>query len=145
MTISLRTSIKVNYPSLSFMSLPLSIRLTGLAFQGVIAVAYEGDRKRLHVSILDGNEKGTAAGQNLLRNVTVESEVGQSDKLVIKDMAKVEQFVVDVARKALEVSGYKRAFQAKAHVRSCINRTRSHGQTSSPSLGRKLSVDAHPI
>ena len=104
MTISMRTSIRVNYPSLSFMSLPLSIRLSGLAFQGVVAVAYEGDRKRLHVTILDGNEKGTASGHNLLRKVVVESEVGQTDKLVLKDMANIEQFVLDVARKALEVS-----------------------------------------
>jgi hypothetical protein len=86
------------------MSLPLSIRLSGLAFQGVVAVAYEGDRKRLHVTILDGNEKGTASGHNLLRKVVVESEVGQTDKLVLKDMVNIEQFVLDVARKALEVS-----------------------------------------
>lgn len=108
-SISLRTSIRVNYPSLSFMSLPLNIRLSGLAFEGTVAVAYEGDRKRLHVSILDGNEKAATVSSNLLRNVTVESEVGQADKLVIKDMATVQQFVLDVARKALEVSAYYRS------------------------------------
>merc|ERR1711939_829343 len=101
LSIAFRTAIRVNYPSFAFMSLPLALRLSALAFEGTLVVAYEGDKKRLHVSVLDEDRDRVAAGHRLLRNVTVESEVGQADKLVLKDVEKVEQFVLDAARKAL--------------------------------------------
>ena len=101
MLISLSTSIKINYPSPSFMCLPLNMRLSGVAFEGVFVVAYEGDRKRLHISILDSDRLEGAQGHTLLKSMTVESEVGQTDKLVLKDVGKVEQFVLDTARKAI--------------------------------------------
>lgn len=105
MSISLSTTLKVNYPSPSFMSLPLNLRITGLAFEGMLVVAYEGDKKRLHVSVLDENDpKRTKVvkGETLLKHAVIESEVGQMDKLVLKDVAKVEQFVLEMARKALQ-------------------------------------------
>jgi distribution and morphology protein 12 len=108
MSISLSTTLKVNYPSPSFMSLPLNLKITGLAFEGLLVVAYEGDKKRLHVSILDeaepNNRNKVVKGHHLLKHAFVESEVGQADKLVLKDVAKVEQFVLEMARKALQVS-----------------------------------------
>ncbi|CAD6589083.1 MAG: Mitochondrial distribution and morphology protein 12 [Cyphobasidiales sp. Tagirdzhanova-0007] len=94
MSISVQTSIKVNYPSTSFMSLPLSMQVSAIAFEGIIIIAYEGDRKRLHVSIVDMERSEGSQG--------LKSEVGQSDKLVLKDVGKVEQFVLDTASKALE-------------------------------------------
>lgn len=106
MSISLSTTLKVNYPSPSFMSLPLNLRITGLAFEGLLVVAYEGDKKRLHVSVLDESDPDRTKivkGANLLKHAFVESEVGQADKLVLKDVAKVEQFVLEMARKALQV------------------------------------------
>lgn len=106
MSISLSTTLKVNYPSPSFMSLPLNLKITGLAFEGLLVVAYEGDKKRLHVSVLDEANPSRAKvvkGENLLKHAFVESEVGQADKLVLKDVAKVEQFVLEMARKALQV------------------------------------------
>lgn len=105
LSIAFETALRVNYPSFAFMSLPLALRLSGLAFEGTLVVAYEGDKKRLHVSILDDDDRTkVAAGHRLLRSVRVESEVGQADKLVLKDVEKVEQFVLDAARKALQVS-----------------------------------------
>lgn len=55
-TLSLSTSLLINYPSPSFMSLPISLRLAGLFFDGELVVAYEGDKRRAHVSILDPND-----------------------------------------------------------------------------------------
>lgn len=110
MSIALNTTLKVNYPSPSFMSLPLNLRISSLAFQGLLVVAYEGDKKRLHITLLDSdddksdpNRSKVVKGESLLKNAVVESEVGQSDKLVLKDVAKVEQFVLEMARKALQV------------------------------------------
>ena len=116
-SMTIQTSLRVNYPSLSFMSLPLHLRLSGFAFAGLLAVAYEGDRKRLHVSLLEddmpndgsngvarGMHAGESIGSKLLRSIVVESEVGHLDKLVLKDVENIEQFILHAARKALEVS-----------------------------------------
>lgn len=130
MSISLSTTLKVNYPSPSFMSLPLNLRITGLAFEGMLVVAYEGDKKRLHVSILDEsdpNRTKIVKGANLLKHAFVESEVGQADKLVLKDVAKVEQFVLEMARKALQVRTSIDYFVRDTSQTECcsfINRTR---------------------
>lgn len=116
MTVGIQTSIRVSYPTLSFMSLPFSMTLTSLAFEGIVVVAYEGDRQRLHISILDTDSHKEGArhhpgvhdlrattGAKLLKNIKVESEVGQIDKLVLRDVRRVEQFVIGIAHKALQV------------------------------------------
>lgn len=111
LSLGISTSLLINYPSLGFMSLPLSLTLTGLAFDGTLVVAYEGGRRRVHLSILDpgptegggggGGGKETP-GMRVLRSVVVESEVGQADKHVLKNVGKVEKFVLEVARKTIE-------------------------------------------
>lgn len=114
MHIGLATSLLVNFPSPLFMSLPLKLAVTSLAFSGTFIVAYEGDRRRVHLSILDpkeaedGNDtsqwtfESPTAGARILSSAVVESEVGQSDKHVLKNVGKVEKFVVDVMRTTLE-------------------------------------------
>lgn len=114
LTIGLSTSLLINYPSPRFMALPLKLLLTSLAFSGTFLVAFEGDRRRIHISILDplaedravnlgpGWRGGLTAGGRLLTGAVVESEVGQADKHVLKNVGKVEKFVLDVVRAALE-------------------------------------------
>ncbi|KDE07777.1 hypothetical protein MVLG_02046 [Microbotryum lychnidis-dioicae p1A1 Lamole] len=107
LSIGLATSLLINYPSPKFMALPLKLSITSLAFDGVMLVAFEGDRRRLHVSFVDPNQGqgglGVASpGARLLSGAVVESEVGQADKHVLKNVGKVEKFVVDVARASLE-------------------------------------------
>lgn len=121
MQIGLATSLLINYPSPAFMALPLKLLVTSLAFTGTFVVAYEGDRRRVHVSILDPRSEPGAGGEGeqpfayaagtrvprtagaiLLNGAVVESEVGQAEKHVLKNVGKVEKFVLDVARSALE-------------------------------------------
>lgn len=111
LTLGLATSLLINYPSPLFMALPLALTLTSLAFDGVFVVAFEGDRRRVHFSVVDpsppvghhAQSKGAAgAGVRLLKGANVESEVGQADKHVLKNVGKVEKFVLDVVRGALE-------------------------------------------
>ena len=114
MSIGMQTAIKINFPTISFVSLPLAMKLSAIAFDGVFVVAYEGDRKRLHISLhnadgLDGSKARNvspvhnARAADLLQDVRIESEVGTVDKLVLKDVRKIEQFVLDTARNALQV------------------------------------------
>ncbi|KAJ7811399.1 hypothetical protein B0H14DRAFT_3090624 [Mycena olivaceomarginata] len=118
--ITLTTSLLINYPSPMFMSLPIKLSVTGLIFTGEVAVAYEGARKRVHLcrNSLDSNgtppdldpdaidspmggayprsSKPLPVGQRLLPSIYIESEIGQTDKHVLKNVTR------DVIRKTVE-------------------------------------------
>ncbi|TCD67294.1 Mitochondrial distribution and morphology protein 12 [Steccherinum ochraceum] len=148
------TSLLINYPSPMFMSLPIKLSVTGLLFDGEVAVAYEGERRRVHLCVLDdldpycplagdrpkrGSGTGTGTpnssgggspenedettgnigmsmsmpgpnraakplpvGQRLLPSILIESEIGQTDKHVLKNVTRVERFIQDVIRKTVE-------------------------------------------
>ncbi|KAI0797462.1 hypothetical protein C8Q75DRAFT_1576 [Abortiporus biennis] len=134
------TSLLINYPSPMFMSLPIKLSVTGLIFDGEVAVAYEGERRRIHLCILDDLDpycplagdrpkrdtpssggtppeheddtpgsiphsrpsKPLPIGQRLLPSIYIESEIGQADKHVLKNVTRVERFIQDVIRKTVE-------------------------------------------
>lgn len=132
--IILTTSLLINYPSPMFMSLPIKLSVTGLLFDGEVAVAYEGQRRRVHLCILDDQDpygpagdrskrepfsstppeldddahvhtrpsKPLPVGQRLLPSIFIESEIGQADKHVLKNVTRVESFIADVIRKTVE-------------------------------------------
>lgn len=131
MRLTLTTSFIVNYPSPSFMTLPMKLSITGFIFTGEVVVAYEGHGQRLHLCIVDDldpyglsgtkssqssvysdqpfnepgiptSEKPLPAGIRLLPSIFIESEVGQTDKHVLKNGTRVERFIQDVLRKTLE-------------------------------------------
>jgi mitochondrial distribution and morphology protein 12 len=127
--LTLTTSLRINYPSPLFMSLPIKLSVTGLVFNGELAVAYEGGR-RVHLCVLDGLDpygpsarrasgsqgstpsdpegddahaaKPLPVGQRLLPEIFIESELGQADKHVLKNVTRVEKFIQDVIRKTIE-------------------------------------------
>jgi distribution and morphology protein 12 len=127
--LTLTTSLHINYPSPLFMSLPIRLSVTGLVFNGELAVAYEGGR-RIHLCVLDdldpygpsarrnsGSQGSTPSdpdaeddhgtkplpvGQRLLPNIFIESELGQADKHVLKNVTQVEKFIQDVIRTTIE-------------------------------------------
>jgi len=127
--LTLTTSLRINYPSPLFMSLPIKLSVTGLVFDGELAVAYEGGR-RVHLCVLDGLDpygpsarrasgsqgstpsdpegddahaaKPLPVGQRLLPEIFIESELGQADKHVLKNVTRVEKFIQDVIRKTIE-------------------------------------------
>ncbi|KAF8876812.1 hypothetical protein CPB85DRAFT_1378561 [Mucidula mucida] len=114
--ITLTTSLLINYPSPMFMSLPIKLSVTGLIFTGQVAVAYEGERRRVHLCVLDEmdpygphphpkadlDSKPPPVGQRLLPSIFIESEIGQADKHVLKNVTRVERFIQDVIRKTVE-------------------------------------------
>ncbi|KAH9079307.1 hypothetical protein EDB83DRAFT_2503780 [Lactarius deliciosus] len=104
--LTLTTSLHINYPSPLFMSLPIRLSVTGLVFNGELAVAYEGGR-RIHLCVLDDLDpydgtKPLPVGQRLLPDIFIESELGQADKHVLKNVTRVEKFIQDVIRKTIE-------------------------------------------
>lgn len=129
MRLTLTTSLIVDFPSTSFMTLPMKISVTGFIFIGEVVVAYESRGQRLHLCIVDdlhpygpksnqsavaysdhalsdagipASQKPLSAGIRLLPSIFIESEVGQADKHVLKNGTRVERFIQDVIRKTLE-------------------------------------------
>jgi mitochondrial distribution and morphology protein 12 len=128
--LSLTTSLLINYPSPMFLSLPIKLTVTGLEFTGEVVVAYEGasPRRRVHFCLLDdldpyglatsqvssssGEDRdgdlGAAAskplpiGQRLLPSIFIESEIGQADNHVLRNVTRVERFIQDAIRKTVE-------------------------------------------
>lgn len=124
---SLTAEILLDYPMESFVGIPLKLNITGLTFDGVALLAYI--KKRAHFCFLSpddaealvGSETGFAGlqtdaqGHNahpierpsiggLLENIRVESEIGGqgSGKQVLKNVGKVESFVLEQVRRIFE-------------------------------------------
>ncbi|KAH7086464.1 mitochondrial distribution and morphology protein 12 [Paraphoma chrysanthemicola] len=124
---SLTAEILLDYPMQSFVGIPLKLNITGLSFDGVAILAYI--KKRAHFCFLSpddaealvGSENGfegiqtDARGEHpqpvqrpkiggLLENIRVESEIGGqgSGKQVLKNVGKVESFVLEQVRRIFE-------------------------------------------
>ncbi|MCJ1419765.1 Mitochondrial distribution and morphology protein 12 [Xylographa parallela] len=127
--LSLTAEILLDYPMPSFVGIPLKLNITGLSFDGVALIAYL--RKRAHfcflgqedAEMLVGAESTVVASDDhaeaqghsrtdkhgeklggLLREIRVESEIGQKEggKQVLKNVGKVEKFVLDQVRRIFE-------------------------------------------
>jgi len=127
--LSLTAEILLDYPMPSFVGIPLKLNITGLSFDGVALIAYL--KKRAHFCFLgqedaevlvgaetvDHGSAGEGAIDNkfkvegkrdklggLLREIRVESEIGQKEggKQVLKNVGKVEKFVLDQVRRIFE-------------------------------------------
>lgn len=124
---SLTAEILLDYPMPSFVGIPLKLNITGLTFDGVAILAYI--KKRAHFCFLSpddadalvGGDTGfnglqtDSQGQNprpvqrpkiggLLEHIKVESEIGGqgSGKQVLKNVGKVESFVLEQVRRIFE-------------------------------------------
>ncbi|KAF2033142.1 hypothetical protein EK21DRAFT_59395 [Setomelanomma holmii] len=124
---SLTAEILLDYPMQSFVGIPLKLNITGLTFDGVAILAYI--KKKAHFCFLSpddaealvGSESGFEGMQTdshgehaqpiqrpkiggLLENIRVESEIGGqgSGKQVLKNVGKVESFVLEQVRRIFE-------------------------------------------
>lgn len=111
----------------SFVGIPLKLNITGLSFDGVALIAYL--RKRAHFCFLGPDDAQALVGVEghsydgehtqlgghysnpendrlggLLREIRVESEIGRKEggKQVLKNVGKVEKFVLEQVRRIFE-------------------------------------------
>lgn len=138
--IELTTELLLDYPARSFVSLPVRLVVTGMAFDGVACVAWMG--RRLHFCFLEeegaedapanftttgvpGSGANTPGGGTMsplpgggpaevatgarfqggmLKEIKVESEIGEKGKgkQVLKNVGKVERFVLEQVRRIFE-------------------------------------------
>ncbi|CBX97947.1 Mitochondrial distribution and morphology protein 12 [Plenodomus lingam] len=124
---SLTAEILLDYPMPSFVGIPLKLNITGLTFDGVAILAYI--KKRAHFCFLSPDDADALVGSDtafqglqtdaqgynpqpvqrptiggLLENIKVESEIGGqgSGKQVLKNVGKVESFVLEQVRRIFE-------------------------------------------
>ena len=116
---SLTAEILLDYPMPSFVGIPLKLNVTGISFDGVALLAYL--KKRAHFcflgqqdaeilvgaeNALDGPAKQNSSDKigGLLREIKVETEIGQKEggKQVLKNVGKVEKFVLEQVRRIFE-------------------------------------------
>lgn len=120
---TLTAEILLDYPMPSFVGIPLKLAITGMSFDGVSITAWI--KRKLHFCFLDPEdaaaltgdhppadarkEKGLkdstrASSAGLLQEIHVESEIGRQEdgKQVLKNVGKVEKFVLEQVRKIFE-------------------------------------------
>ncbi|RKF79385.1 Mitochondrial distribution and morphology protein 12 [Golovinomyces cichoracearum] len=114
--ISLTVDILLDYPMPSFVGIPIQLRITGLTFDGLAVLA--SIRKRAHFCFLSPEDALTAYGNesaeetrvnklkmnSILQEIKVESEIGKREygKQVLKNVGKVEKFVLEQVRRIFE-------------------------------------------
>ena len=118
----LTAEIMLDYPMPSFIKIPLRLSITGVSFDGVALLAYMG--KTMHFCFLDPEDANTLVGSSftqersephkqagkktsigsLLQEIRVETEIGrqESGKQVLKNVGKVERFVLEQVRRIFE-------------------------------------------
>ncbi len=124
LSLSLTAEILLDYPMPSFVGIPLKLQITGLSFDGVALVAYlkEPDKNKVHFCFLGAEDARAMVGDvggggvdgegiggegklgGLLREIRVESEIGRQEggKQVLKNVGKVEKFVLEQVRRIFE-------------------------------------------
>ncbi|KAF2664082.1 hypothetical protein BT63DRAFT_429620 [Microthyrium microscopicum] len=121
MSLVVTAEILLDYPMPSFVGIPLTLHITGFSFDGVAIVAYINRKVSCcflspedAVTVIgaggttseDGGEQEEQRGPlgGLLEEVRVESEIGLKDggKQVLKNVGKVEKFVLDQVRRIFE-------------------------------------------
>ena len=122
LNLSLTADILLDYPMPSFVGIPLKLNITGLVFDGIAILAYI--KKRAHFCFLSPEDAEALVGREndledkvhtpsttgrprfggLLEQIRVESEIGdkQTGKTVLKNVGKVEKFVLDQVRRIFE-------------------------------------------
>ena len=112
--LTLQTSLQVNYPSVGFMALPLKLSIVGMTLRAEVVLAFDAERNRVHLCVVDEEDgeddaEGTVSksggqvpiGQKILPSLTMETEIGDKDTHVLRNVGKVERFIGDVVRKTL--------------------------------------------
>ena len=88
-----------NYPSSSFISLPIRLTLTGVSFSGLALIA--SIRNRIHFCFLEDEENEEEEWEHILREIRLESEIGERGKGVLKNVGKVERFLLEQGRRII--------------------------------------------
>ncbi|KAK9454388.1 ERMES complex subunit MDM12 [Dipodascopsis uninucleata] len=101
--IILTATLRINYPSPNFLTLPIKLIVTGLEVDAMSVLAYIS--RQIHFSFISdvgsgNNSEPTHEHFEVLKNIKVESEIGDQvgKGAVLKNVGKVEKFVLERLR-----------------------------------------------
>lgn len=122
--LSLTAELLLDYPMPAFVGIPVHLKITGLSFDGVGVVAKIGRRAHFcflspedaqayadtpdrgdETAVDDGEKEEDGPIGGLLKEVKVESEIGQSGdggRQTLRNVGKVERFVLEKVRSIFE-------------------------------------------
>lgn len=92
--LGIKAELLLNYPSSSFVALPIHLNLTGFSFNGNAILASIGEK--VHFCFQDQE------GEDLLKSVSIESELGETTQGVLKNVKTVESFILEELRRILD-------------------------------------------
>lgn len=95
----IQVELDFNYPSSSFISLPVRLTLTGVSFSGLALIA--SIRNRVHFCLLEDDENDDGKWEHMLRDIHLESEIGERGKGVLKNVGNVERFLLEQGRRII--------------------------------------------
>ncbi|ODQ67995.1 hypothetical protein NADFUDRAFT_14731, partial [Nadsonia fulvescens var. elongata DSM 6958] len=107
--LGITATLLINYPSPSFISLPINLTITGLEINTMAVVAYVNPRKMYFSFICDVNDEGDAVtrkhGYNsgrserveIIKDMKIESEIANNGS-VLRNVGMVERFVLEKVR-----------------------------------------------
>ncbi|KAJ1675454.1 Mitochondrial distribution and morphology protein 12 [Spiromyces aspiralis] len=95
MTITLATKLQLNYPADSFMTLPVTLKITKLRINAIAIVAHL--KNRINLCFLEPE----SPGMSILENLSIQSIIGDDHVHVLKNVEKVESFIIDQLRQAI--------------------------------------------
>jgi hypothetical protein len=95
----IQAELDFNYPSSSFISLPIRLTLTGVSFSGLALIA--SIRNRVHFCLLEDEDEDDDKWEHMLREIHLESEIGERGKGVLKNVGKVERFLLEQGRRII--------------------------------------------
>ncbi|CUS15182.1 unnamed protein product [Tuber aestivum] len=109
--LELAAELLLEYPITNFVALPVRLVVTGCKFDGLACLAYI--RRRAHFCFIDeeqtpypdnDEELARLHTKSLLKEIKVESEIGEKGKgkQVLKNVGKVERFVLEQVRRIFE-------------------------------------------
>ncbi|KAJ3306487.1 hypothetical protein HDV03_005097 [Kappamyces sp. JEL0829] len=87
MSMCISTELIVNQPTPNFMCLPLTLTLTKSNFKATAIVAYLGNSINFCLQEPEG-------GDSILREFAIESAIGDGSKQVLKNVGKIEKFIL---------------------------------------------------
>lgn len=114
LTISLETSLVLWQFGVEFLTLPLQVSLTDLVFEAEVVLSYLSKRKQICVTVLrvdrsaenmesaelvDDSSLRPQAFAEILKDLSIHSEVGNAQRKVLKNASKIERFLLEQTRK----------------------------------------------
>lgn len=116
--LELTVNLLVNYPSPNFISLPIKLHVTDMVIHSIAAIAYM--KNSVYFSFLcdinDHNSDFYSDGGNftdyihspqnnaridIIKKIKIESEIGEVENNVLRNVGKIERFLTDQLRKIL--------------------------------------------